>query len=280
MSRGGPPRRIVRHQLGERVAAIDGTTLAMSLEETRAIAALRGAVDEQTIRRIHAHSGGWAAGVALTLQRARQLEPGRADDGDHGALEEFFEFFASQVLDSTPPKLQSFLQLTSLLPSMTAAMAEKLTGRSDSEARLEELYRSGLFTDRRATQPPTYQYHDLFRAFLVRRHESATPAELHVEQLRNAGALLEEAGQPHHAIQLFLRARDWPAARRAIFIAAPALVRQGRGGLVREWIGGMPAALVERDPWLNFWVGMAQLRATPTQGRRSEEHTSELQSPI
>jgi DNA-binding SARP family transcriptional activator len=152
---------------------------------------------------------------------------------------------------------------------MTAAMAEKLTGSGDSEDKLEELYRSGLFTDRRATQPATYQYHDLFRAFLVRRHESATPAELRAEQLRTAGSLLEEAGQPHHAIQLFLRASDWPAARRAIFIAAPALVRQGRGGLVREWIGAMPAALVERDPWLNFWIGMAQLRATPAQGRVS-----------
>jgi LuxR family transcriptional regulator, maltose regulon positive regulatory protein len=267
VSRGGPPRRIVRHQIGQRLASIDGTALAMSLEETRAIAALRGALDEQTVRRIHAHSGGWAAGVALTLQRARLVDKGGTDEGDHGVLEEFFEFFAQQVLDSTRPALQSFLQMTSLLPSMTAAMAEKLTALADSEAMLEELYRTGLFTDRRATQPPTYQYHDLFRAFLVRRHERHTAPDQRAEQLRKAGALLEEAGQPHHAIQLFLRASDWAAARRAILIAAPALVRQGRGGLVREWIGAIPAVIVERDPWLNFWIGMAQLRATPAQGR-------------
>ena len=52
---------------------------------------------------------------------------------------------------------------------MTATMAQELTGRVDSEAMLEDLYRRGLFTDRRATEPPTYQYHDLFRAFLARR---------------------------------------------------------------------------------------------------------------
>ncbi|HEY7752409.1 MAG TPA: BTAD domain-containing putative transcriptional regulator [Steroidobacteraceae bacterium] len=268
VSRSAPPRQFLRHEMAERLAALDSQSLKVTLEETRAIAALRNPQDEATVRRIHALSDGWAAGVALSLQRAEQLQPGRPrGDGTEG-LEDFFRFFAQQVLDALPEPLQDFLAATSLLPTMTAAMADRLTGRGDSEAMLEDLYHRGLFTDRRATQPPSYQYHDLFREFLSRRLEQAEDANALAARMRAAGSLLEEAGQPDHAIRLYLRAGEWLAAQRAILSSAGNLLRQGRGASVAEWIAAMPADFVARDPWLGFWGGMAMLRARPLDARR------------
>src|SRR4030095_15822809 len=104
----------------------------------------------------------------------------------------------TRVLASLPEGMQRFLQVSALLPTMTAAMAQRLTGRDDAEAVLEDLYRRGLFTDRRATEPPTYQYHDLFRAFLTRRHETAVAPDALAAELHLAGTLLQASKQADH----------------------------------------------------------------------------------
>jgi DNA-binding SARP family transcriptional activator len=267
ISRGGPPKRFARHKLAEKLATIEGEELRTSLEETRAIAALRHDLDEAAVARIHELSRGWAAGLALALEREEQIRSGRISRDRQAGTEEVFEFFAIQVFDSLPEAMQRFLQVSALLPTMTAEMAQRLTGRDDAEAVLEDLYRRGLFTDRRATQPPTYQYHDLFRAFLTRRHESAVAPDAIAAELHLAGTLLQAANQADHAVRLFLRARDWPAARAAMLGMAGALVAQGRAASLRDWIGAMPRDVVAADPWLNFWAGTAELRRDPAAAR-------------
>ena len=267
ISRGSPPRRFARHKLSEKLATIEGDELRTSLDETRAIAALRHDLDEEAIARVHELSRGWAAGLALTLEREEQIRSGRIARDRKAGTEELFEFFAIQVFDSQPQALQRFLQVSALLPTMTAAMAQRLTGREDAEAVLEDLYRRGLFTDRRATEPPTYQYHDLFRAFLTRRHETDVPPDTLAAELHLAGTLLQAANQVDHAVRLFLRAGDWPAARAAILGIAGPLVAQGRSASLRDWIETMPQDVVAADPWLNFWAGTAELRSNPASAR-------------
>ncbi|HEY7641144.1 MAG TPA: BTAD domain-containing putative transcriptional regulator [Steroidobacteraceae bacterium] len=267
ISRGGPPRRFARHKLGEKLATIDGEELRTSLEETRAIAALRHDLDEDAIARVHELSRGWAAGLALTLEREEQIRSGRISRDRQAGTEELFEFFAIQVFDSLPAEMQRFLQVSALLPTMTATMAQRLTGREDAEAVLEDLYRRGLFTDRRATEPPTYQYHDLFRAFLSRRHEKAVAPDALAAELHLAGTLLQAANQADHAVRLFLRAGDWPAARGAILGMAGALVSQGRSASLRDWIAAIPRDVIAADPWLNFWAGTSELRTDPVAAR-------------
>src|SRR4030095_8365874 len=165
ISRAAPPREFLPFKAAERLATLEWSSLRLSLEETRAIAAQRTPVDEPTLRRIHRLSDGWAAGVALTLERAR-LPDRQAGEEPQEERADLFDYFATQVLRSAAPEMQEFLKRTALLPRMTAEMAERLTGRHDSEAVLEDLHRRGVFTDRRSTKPPIYEYHDLFREFL------------------------------------------------------------------------------------------------------------------
>jgi LuxR family transcriptional regulator, maltose regulon positive regulatory protein len=267
VSRGVPPQRLVRHKLAERLATIHPDALRISLDETYAIAALRHELDDAAVSRIHTLSRGWAAGLALALEREQQVRGGRAVAGESESADELFEFFATEVFDSMPAPLQEFLQVTSLLPTMTATMAQELTGSVDSEAVLEDLYRRGLFTDRRATDPPTYQYHDLFRAFLTRRFEMATTPQALAAQMQKAGVLLHASGRFDHAVRMFLRAQAWAAATRVILANARELVAQGRSATLREWIDAIPREIVERDAWLNFWSGMASLRTDPCAAR-------------
>ena len=50
-------------------------------------------------------------------------------------------------------------------------IAEQISGCAEAGRLLNDLYRRQLFTDRRAGAQVTYQYHDLFREFLLARAE-------------------------------------------------------------------------------------------------------------
>jgi LuxR family transcriptional regulator, maltose regulon positive regulatory protein len=268
ISRAAPPAQLAHYRMSQKLATIEDATLRLSLEETRALAGLRYDLDEPTLRRIYELADGWAAGIALTLQRAEQLR-GASTDAQHGELEGFFDYFAAQVLQTVRPELRDFLRVTSLLPTMTAQMAQRLTGREDADTLLEGLYRAGTFTNRRSTEPPTYQYHDLFRAFLSRELESRTETAALAIARRTAGALLEESKHYDAAIRLYLSAQDWPAATRLILATARPLMAQGRNASVLEWIRSLPDDIAAHNPWLQLSGAAAQIPTTPTLARRA-----------
>jgi LuxR family transcriptional regulator, maltose regulon positive regulatory protein len=267
ISRAGAPREMAHLRATERVSTVDWSLLRLSLEETRAIASARGTIEDAALRRIYRLADGWAAGIALTLERAKQSPAVRATQESHEEIGELFDYFAAEVLSSATPEMQDFLKRTALLPAMSTSMAESISGRADSEAMLEDLHRRGMFTDRRNTRPPIYQYHDLFRAFLMTRLESSVaPSELQ-ELQKTAGGLLEANGYRDHAVRLLLTAQDWPGVRRIVIAAAPELLAQGRWASLREWIKALPPETAQEDPWLDYWLGTALARTAPAEAR-------------
>lgn len=274
ISRSEPPRNMVRLKSGERMTVMDWSQLRMTITETRAIAAERVGADARMAERIFELSDGWAAGIALALQRiTQQRDP--SQPAEQEAQAEMFEYFAAQVLGAAPPDLQRFLQQTALLPTMTAATADQISQRDDAETLLEDLYRRGLFIDRRNLRPTVYHYHDLFREFLLSELErSVSAAEFRRLQCL-AAQLLEGTGQQDHAIRLYVQAADWPAATRLILAAAPGLVAQGRGASLRDWISALPTEVAD-DPWMSFWSGAAIARSAPTQARPCFEHAFQV----
>jgi len=266
ISRSGPPRNMVRLKLGERLAMIEWSELRMTFDETREIAQSRVGADDRTARKIFQMSDGWAAGIALTVQRA-DSQRDWAQSEDHEAREDLFAYFATQVLSTAPAETQEFLKRTALLPDMTAQMAERIGQCTDGEALLEELYRRGVFIDRRNTRPPIYHYHDLFRAFLLSQLEQSVSSEELLRLQRSAATLLEETNQHDHAIRLYLKVREWAAAKRLIIAGAPALITQGRGSSLRDWISALPGELREQDPWVDYWFAAAIARVRPAEAR-------------
>ncbi len=270
ISRSEPPRNLVRLKSSERLNVIDWPQLRMTIAETRAIAMERAGGDSRVAERVFKLSDGWAAGIALALQRITQHRD-RAEPVEREAQAEMFEYFAAQVLSSAPADVQRFLERTALLPTLTASMANRISEREDGEVLLEDLFRRGLFIDRRNLRPPVYHYHDLFREFLLAELERSVSADEYVRLQRFAAQLLEDEGQQDPAIRLYLQAADWAGAKRLMLAAAPGLVAQGRGVALRDWIGALPTDLAQ-DPWVSFWSGVAITRAAPTQARPSFEH--------
>jgi hypothetical protein len=178
-----------------------------------------------------------------------------------------FDYFAGEVFDKVPEATQAILLKTALLPQMTVAMAEQLTGDPSAGQVLAGLLLRNFFIVQRAQGEPAYEYHPLFREFLLSRaRQSFTPAELSTLQ-HQAAILLEENGQMEEAAKFYHETRDWAALSRLIQSQAQTLLIQGRNQILLQWIGTLPAGLTANQPWLLYWRGMAGLPLDPVQTR-------------
>jgi ATP/maltotriose-dependent transcriptional regulator MalT/DNA-binding SARP family transcriptional activator len=266
ISRENPPVECVELVSAERLTCLEWDDLRLTLEEARAIAALRLDVDEKTLRSLYQMSGGWAAGWTLSLERARRTGL-QTVHIEMEAQEAIFSYFSGQIFRTSAPETREFLVRTALLPRMTVAIAQKMGASSRAGELLDHLYRRQLFTDRRGSKPYSYQYHDLFRAFLLAQlDEFYTPAAIN-ELRQRAGGLLEETGEIDDAVALYRAAEDWDGATRLILGNAEVLLRQGRGETLREWIGALPKAIVDQTPWLTYWFGVSHVSSAPADAR-------------
>jgi LuxR family transcriptional regulator, maltose regulon positive regulatory protein len=267
ISRTAPPPVLARLMSTGRLNTIEWSDLRLTLEEARQIATAKQEISETTLIRLLEQSDGWAAGLILMLERiARTGEIPEAIEVE--TQEEVFNYFAGTLFDRISIENRHMLLCTALLPSITATLAEKLTGNPSAGKLLEDLHRRQLFTYRRhlgnqgvrnraASTEPIYEYHALFRAFLrSKAKEDYTQSALR-RQAAAAARLLDESGQPEAAIALFREAEDEAAQTELILRQAPALLRQGRGQTIREWIGTMPPEALADEPWLSYWLGVS-----------------------
>lgn len=253
ISRRDPPDTYARLIANEHVAFVDWDQLKLTLEEARAIAGERLALDDGEIALLHEKSGGWAAGLTLLVEGRRR---GGAQAAHVPAgRDAIFDYFAGEIFGRVPEATQRFLVATALLPQVPVSIARELTENPQAAAILEDLYHRHLFTHRRPGPEPVYWYHALFRDFLKARATAVLGARRTGELLSRAARLLEAAGAFDDAFELFREAIDWPAAGRLIRRRASDLLAHGRGQTLREWIQALPEGMLEEHPWLRYWLG-------------------------
>lgn len=265
VSRRDPPSCYARLIANDNVAFIDWDDLRLTLEETRAILAARGAFAQHEVERLHGASGGWAAGLTLLLEGRRRSDAAAPDpSSERDAL---FDYFAAQIFEQVPETTRRFLMLTALLPQVPAFLASELTETAEAGEILEDLYQRHLFTHRRPGPEPTYWYHALFRGYLTTQAERALSETQRREHQRRAARLLEARGGFDDAFVLFRAAQDWDAIARLTERHAADLLGQGRGQTLREWILALPPERLQRDAWLRYWLGTSNIPLDQRQAR-------------
>jgi tetratricopeptide (TPR) repeat protein len=271
ISRGPPPPTLARLQANQVMDIIEGDALLATPRESRGIALLRRHLPARTIRALQETTAGWIAGIVLMAQKAAT---GDADDIEDSVTytDEVFNYFAGEVFNRTPANVQKFLLKTALFETMTVPMAQALTGMRNSRRILNELVSNGYFTIRHGESIPAYQYHALFRHFLLgRAAETWPPKKLH--QIKRTVAELEEAsGKFDAAVKLYESIGEWQEIARLVLQQAPPLMVEGRFQTVKEWLAILPQSIVEATPWLQFWNGNVLIAASdPVSGRAQLE---------
>lgn len=268
ISRGEPPAQFAAFRAKDRMAFIGWDEIKFALPETRAFLRIRGhtGFSRELILQLQDNTAGWAAGLVLLTESSRtgDIAPPRASQTP---TQEIFDYFALEVFEKADDPTRAFLLKTAFLPQITAAMAARLTGVPQAGTRLSALHRDNFFTAKRAVPEDTYQYHPLFRQFLLSRaHEILPQGEISLLK-RTAASALQESGRFEDAAALFIDAAEWKGLTSLILRHGESLVSQGRSGVLQAWIESIPGDVLQHTPWLLYWLGICRQAFDPSGSR-------------
>lgn len=257
ISRHMPPPALARNQANGAMASIGWRDLQASSEEIEGILKLRTELAQEDLLKVGEwvnRMQGWIAGLVLLLEwtKVETVEP--------EALAEFvpetiFDYFAGELFANTKPEVQAFLLRSALLPKMSEEMTRAFTSSDSAADILARLNRKNFFITRHTNARRVYQYHPLFRNFLLARGKQAFSQDELLRLKREAAHHLEQDGQIEAAIELLANCQDWPQMALLIKANAQALLNQGRGRTLVEWISALPEEIRGNDPWLLYWLG-------------------------
>jgi LuxR family maltose regulon positive regulatory protein len=275
LSRTDPPPDFARLRAHGELDVIGFDELALTLDEAQGIAALRqtGGVDSlkpDFVAQCHTRAQGWTAGLVLLLEqgKSRMGRPLREKEFSRRLL---FDYFALEIFAQLPALTKIFLLETAMLPKMTSALAVELTGNAEAGRILTEFHRKDFFILKREEPATEFEYHPLFREFLVNQAKQALSADIFRDLLSRSGRALMNAGKMEDAMPLYLEAGDWDVVMAAIQAQASHLLAEGRHQTLNHWLDALPSEMLEQSPWLLYWRGMGCLPFDQAGARRDFE---------
>ena len=260
ISRSEPPPAFARHRAQQSIEILDWPELRFTPAEARGLVRrlAPGRWPRTTIDALYESVDGWCAGLVLRLEQLRSdgrtsTTPGRQSS------ELLFDYFAGEIFKKTDAETQDVLLQTAFLPRVTAPMAEALTEQPTAGGVLAALHKQGYFTSKRSDGERTYEYHPLFREFLLSQ-ATRIYSPVRLAKIRRAAAgLLDDAGRVEAAAGLLRDALDWEGLALLIFRHAQTLLAQGRGETVEAWLRHIPEPMFAEMPWLLFWRGFCSM---------------------
>ena len=225
------------------------------------------ALPEAAVAALVARTEGWAAGLQLAALSLRGQEDVAtfvaAFTGSHRYV---LDYLAEEVLERQGEQVRAFLLETSVLDRLSGELCDAVTGRTGSQALLEQVERAGLFLVPLDEVRGWWRYHQLFADLLRARLQAEEPGQ--VAQLhRNAARWYEQHGLADEAVRHAVAAGEMTSAARLIerhFDAAHSL--RGEAATIQRWLTPLPAGLVRSRPRLL----LAQAVPAATGGRLEE----------
>lgn len=240
-------------------------------------------LSEANVAALEARTEGWIAGLQMaalamqgTLRGHRDVSDFIAAFASRGAHRYILDYLADQVLEREPEHVQSFLLETAILDRLNGSLCNVVTGRSDSQAMLEQLEAANLFVVPLDDVKCWYRYHRLFADLLHARLQAVQPervAELH----RRASVWHEQRGDVASAVAHALAAQDLPRVVALIEAHSLPMLLRGELSLLLDWMAALPEEAVSASPRVCIYHAWAllltgQLAQIETRLQSAERH--------
>jgi LuxR family transcriptional regulator, maltose regulon positive regulatory protein len=259
-SRSDPPLPLARLRARGELTELRAADLRFTADEAAALLRRATGADlpGESVAALAGRTEGWAVGLQLVALSLRGHHDAAgfvaAFSGTHRYI---LDYLAEEVLDRQREHMRAFLLETSVLERLSGELCDWVTGRTGSQAMLEDIERAGLFLTPLDEVRCWWRYHplfaDLLRARLQQEQPGAPPA-LH----RAAAAWFEGRGLVHEAIEHALAAKETARAARMIERNFDELLERAEGAMVDRWVAALPAELVRSRPRLRLaqavWV--------------------------
>ena len=267
LSREPPPAEMARLVGEQRISRIEWAALRFTPEESDAMTA-SAHLDATLTRAIYRASDGWAAGIVLMREHLARSNDTAAEPSLPEGKEAVFSYFTGEIFDRAREENQQVLLFTALLPSVSPSDATAVSGNPEAPLVLDYVYRRHLFTDRRRGETePIYQFHGLFREFLLAEgRRRLSPAERR-EALERAGGQLVGRADFDAAAAAYIEAQAWPALVGLTLHAGRLLLTEGREKTLSEWVAALPEKVRGAEPRLTLAEAYAVLHDDPPRAK-------------
>jgi LuxR family maltose regulon positive regulatory protein len=251
-SREDPPLPLSRLRARGQLAEIRANDLRFAAEEAADLLELMlgSKLSADQVMELEARTEGWIAGLqlaALAMQGRNDIPAFiAAFTGSHRFV---LDYLTDEVLNRQPEHIQRFLLQTSILNRLNDSLCDAVTGRSESQALLEQVEQSNLFLFSLDDERSWYRYHHLF-GDMLRRHLQRSSPDIVPELHRRASVWYEQGGWVSEAVEHALVGGDNERAAHLIDQYGEPLQLRGEGATVLRWLRALPEAVLETHPRL------------------------------
>ncbi|MCK5101116.1 MAG: hypothetical protein KAR45_23605, partial [Desulfobacteraceae bacterium] len=277
VSRVSPPKALTYLLANNSMKIIRWEDLKLTFAETKQIVKTRTDMvyPKESIHHMHQLADGWVSGLILMLEAAQSMSSIVSKD-EYKTPEEIFNYFAGEIFDRAKEEIKVFFLKTAFLPKMSIDMAKKLTGISNTRGILSGLGSNNYFIFKYFNPMVSYQYHPLFREFLLARAKEYFSKKDRSDLRQKAAKLLEETGEFEEAAKLYIAEKNHELLVGLILTHAPAILEQGRNSIVLKWLKSIPEEMINTIPWLIFWNAVSILPTDPEQSKFEFEQAFNL----
>ena len=266
VSRELPSSAFARLRLNGEMRLVGWPDLGLTAAEARALARSGGgSAPEPVIDGLRHAARGWISGFRLLLRQANGR--GLASRGEASRL--LHDYFAAETFARIPRETRALLARSALPPRFTLRVFEGLGANGNGAEILEGLRRQHLFLEE--PSPGVYEYHELFRTFLLARPGDAFRGEDPSALRRRAAELLSNEGLLEEAFELYLEIRAWPEMAMLLGREASRLAATGLPPPLDSRLRDLPDEAADAEPNLAWWRGTRRLPTAPESARRDFE---------
>lgn len=253
VTRADPAIGLGRLRLDGRLTEIRAADLAFSLEEAGALFdALGIALGAADLERLWRRTEGWAAALRLAaLSLQHHPDPCAFIEHFAGTDATISDYLVKEVLARQPAQLRAFLLRTSVVDTLSAELADALTGTNEGYASLAHLERGGVLTTPLDEHGTWHRYHPLFAELLRAELRSQRPAEVQALH-RRAAIWLAAHGDDAAAMRHAAAGCAWDLAAELIVDRWVQLLINGEMAALRPVVDAMPRERIDASPELSL----------------------------
>lgn len=266
-TRADPPLPVFRLRARGLLTEIREADLQFQAEEAQQF--LKGVMGldlaQKEIEALETRTEGWIAGLQLAGLALQAVPPAVRRERIaqfNGSHEYILDYLAGEVLARQSRPVQDFLVRTSILDRLCASLCDALLeSPGESQAILEYLDHSNLFTRSLDTERRWFRYHHLFGDLLASRLRSAFSREEMNRLHRRAAGWLAQNGLTDDAVRHALAAEDYEAAAAFIEPVARPMIFSGQVNHLKGWLDALPDPILRAHLHLNIfrtWIGYIQ----------------------
>ncbi|MBN2428646.1 MAG: hypothetical protein JXK94_09950 [Deltaproteobacteria bacterium] len=269
ISRAEPPSNFARMVLHQDMGVLRWKDFQLTSGEIQTLSAefQNTALNQAQAETIFKKTMGWVAGVVVLLTTSDVTS--KLDNSETLPLPEvLFDYFTGEIFAQFDEVTKNFLLKTAWLPTISAPMAQEVTGHEQADLILRRLARKNFFTIQHSQgRQNLYQYHPLFKEFLKKQARAMLPQETLIDLKCHAATLLIQDQRYEEAAYLFRLTKKWNKLGDLICEHAWRLIEQGRYQTLYHSISSLPEEMLEKKPWLLYWQGASRLPFAPVESK-------------